>query len=1159
MAPNGFDVNDFYYLAIDTAGKGNGWNIIGTFDYTVNSAEVTFSDTGVYRYRLTTSLDSNASIDPANAAIDSITIVDSTAVIIHPRPVAKASILQTGGYAPFTVTVIDSSTGFVTGRRWTLGDGTTDTAARVTHLYPLAGTYQVKLAVWGPGGSDSCAVGVVSVGDTTRPPAPGDLMVSAPYCSTIVATWTIPACADAESISVNVALTGYADSPQNGDVIHRRASGVVSDTIRLASAGTIAYVRLFTRDRSANWTSAGNAASASVPLVDCRAPAYTLTIAMTSAGDTAAVANITVAASTESGVSLLAGLGVSREAAVAAASAAPYRDMVISSGAVRSPGWWFVAAAVIDSAKNRSSFGFDSVYLKNIPPVVRVSADTAILEDTAWAAAVEVTDFNNDSIVCSLVAGPQSAAMNGLRIIWKPDDADIGSHAFIVAATDARGGVGLDTVRVTVINREEPPVLGFTGDALVNEGSRWYGNFTVSDPDSGDGYTLELFRKPAWVSISGNVVTGTPAEDDAGIDTLRCSVVDRSGLSDTMDLIVTVNNVNDTPVVMSTTVPDTVREKSVFAATVAIYDEDNVDTLIPFWVIPSRWLTAGVPVRDNATRQWTVHLSGTPSQGDTGVAVVVLKFVDRAGAAVILRDTVYVRDIDDPPTRPSITRVVATGAVEYRLRARDDRDSLLTYKVVLNSINGAPLSRQASSTGGVFRFYPLYDGKYLLTASAIDGAGLETEPATDTLSIKGSSNRIFTDTTWEMVSMPAQYESNKLSGTKYLLHWDESVTERQVYHFYQQKAELPMLEPGKSYWRKGSASDSVSVPADQFVVRPVKVALSKTVSGWNQIASPYPYPVVWRGKSNVLWKWNSASGDFEESDSVLDPWCGYWVQSDLADSVAIDTVPVFSSSSFAKRKTNWFSGLNNWVMRAVLVSGSGKDAENSFGIVPEAKDGYDRLDRPEPPRMEARTSLFFPHGNWMHGIVSYASDYRKKWAPINVFEIGISGAAQGGTASIRFEGYTRDQPLHLFMMEDDSVVHLEPGADVTVHTAATDSYKTLFVSDRADIMNRLPLRFNMGNAYPNPFCPSTRISYVLPYRWDKNGKLVTDEYTVSITVYDIKGRSIRNLVYRKMVPGSYEVRWDGKNGSGRIVASGHYYCRLKADRFESVRNLTVVR
>jgi len=73
-----------------------------------------------------------------------------------------------------------------------------------------------------------------------------------------------------------------------------------------------------------------------------------------------------------------------------------------------------------------------------------------------------------------------------------------------------------------------------------------------------------------------------------------------------------------------------------------------------------------------------------------------------------------------------------------------------------------------------------------------------------------------------------------------------------------------------------------------------------------------------------------------------------------------------------------------------------------------------------------------------------------------------------------------------------------------------------------------------GN-YPNPFNPSTRISFALPA-----------DGPVKIIIYDTAGRLVRTLVERVMDAGPQVVRWDGKSDAGTEVASGVYHYRLEA-------------
>jgi hypothetical protein len=73
---------------------------------------------------------------------------------------------------------------------------------------------------------------------------------------------------------------------------------------------------------------------------------------------------------------------------------------------------------------------------------------------------------------------------------------------------------------------------------------------------------------------------------------------------------------------------------------------------------------------------------------------------------------------------------------------------------------------------------------------------------------------------------------------------------------------------------------------------------------------------------------------------------------------------------------------------------------------------------------------------------------------------------------------------------------------------------------------------SVGN-YPNPFNPSTTISYSVPADGD-----------VSITIYNAKGQLVSTLVNEHKIKGNYQVVWQGKDMNGRSVATGLYFTRL---------------
>ena len=93
-----------------------------------------------------------------------------------------------------------------------------------------------------------------------------------------------------------------------------------------------------------------------------------------------------------------------------------------------------------------------------------------------------------------------------------------------------------------------------------------------------------------------------------------------------------------------------------------------------------------------------------------------------------------------------------------------------------------------------------------------------------------------------------------------------------------------------------------------------------------------------------------------------------------------------------------------------------------------------------------------------------------------------------------------------------------------------------------------PRSFHLEQNYPNPFNAETVLAYSTP------GKAV-----VTLEIYDLLGRRVRRWVQSVSAPGSYTVRWDGHDGSGRPVTSGIYFYRLRAGDFVQTRKLAVVR
>jgi hypothetical protein len=111
--------------------------------------------------------------------------------------------------------------------------------------------------------------------------------------------------------------------------------------------------------------------------------------------------------------------------------------------------------------------------------------------------------------------------------------------------------------------------------------------------------------------------------------------------------------------------------------------------------------------------------------------------------------------------------------------------------------------------------------------------------------------------------------------------------------------------------------------------------------------------------------------------------------------------------------------------------------------------------------------------------------------------------------------------------------------------------------------------FQLEQNYPNPFNPETKIPFVLNEGLFAEGKSVV----VSVRIYNVlrqyitaptalnhpvgEGVPVLNLEYP--YPGRFEAYWDGRNQSGRQVASGVYFIELTVNGRAEFRKMFVTK
>ncbi|MBW6516187.1 MAG: T9SS type A sorting domain-containing protein [Candidatus Cloacimonetes bacterium] len=110
--------------------------------------------------------------------------------------------------------------------------------------------------------------------------------------------------------------------------------------------------------------------------------------------------------------------------------------------------------------------------------------------------------------------------------------------------------------------------------------------------------------------------------------------------------------------------------------------------------------------------------------------------------------------------------------------------------------------------------------------------------------------------------------------------------------------------------------------------------------------------------------------------------------------------------------------------------------------------------------------------------------------------------------------------------------------------SSPSNIEEVYVTSVDEDIEYVPYVTELRSNYPNPFNPSTNISFSLQERSH-----------VSIEVYNILGQKVKTLVNQEKEAGIHSVIWDGKNETGGYAASGVYFYRMQTDSYNRTRKM----
>ncbi|MDW7679134.1 MAG: YCF48-related protein, partial [bacterium] len=196
------------------------------------------------------------------------------------------------------------------------------------------------------------------------------------------------------------------------------------------------------------------------------------------------------------------------------------------------------------------------------------------------------------------------------------------------------------------------------------------------------------------------------------------------------------------------------------------------------------------------------------------------------------------------------------------------------------------------------------------------------------------------------------------------------------------------------------------------------------------------------------------------------------------------------------------------------------------------------------------------------GLIVKSSDYGETWSTVFHDKLSYSGLNLFSLEFYGQTGYATGNNGVILKTEDggDSwtedvnpitgeVVYLYgskfmPNGDYYAFGSMGYILKMPHRESSVNVAEHSPIKdFSLHHNYPNPFNPSTTISYELPGR-----------SAVKLTVFNAMGQQIAILVDSNKDAGSYQINWEAAN-----MPSGIYFYRLEAEGFSQTKKMLLLK
>jgi hypothetical protein len=346
-----------------------------------------------------------------------------------------------------------------------------------------------------------------------------------------------------------------------------------------------------------------------------------------------------------------------------------------------------VVALVYDEGGETDSQSFTiTVANVNDPPVFTSQPVIVATEEMEYFYEVEANDVDGDTLQYSVLNPPQGMVVdiNVGTINWTPTNDQAGEHSIIVKVIDGLGGEKTQSFTITVENVNDGPVITSTPILVGTEDKEYTHQVEAQDEDlTGDTLVFDLSEYPDGMQINSStgVISWIPTNSQIGENNMVVVVTDGNGGMDTQLFSITVENVNDAPIITSKAI-DEATEDEPYNYNVNAIDHDPDDSLTYGLVSAPEGMII------NAL---TGIINWTPQDANVGINQIVVQVTDNHSANTTQSFTITVVNVNDAPwiSEVKVEPEIGTNRDRYvfTLKYNDPDGDEGTVKLFVNGVD----------------------------------------------------------------------------------------------------------------------------------------------------------------------------------------------------------------------------------------------------------------------------------------------------------------------------------------------------------------------------------------------------------------------------------------------------------------------------------------